>query len=73
MSSEPKPILVSRPRARRLIDVGDTKFSELVKAGKIEMVNVGGRGMVVYASLEKLAEPISTKTRRPCSWMQHWT
>lgn len=49
-----KPILVSGPTARKLIDVGNTKFWDLVKSGQIEMVNVGGRRMVVYASLEKL-------------------
>ena len=51
-----KPLLVSAPRARRILDVGNTKFWELVKAGKIKMADVGGRRMVVYASLEALAQ-----------------
>jgi hypothetical protein len=52
-----KPLLVSAPRARKIIDVGNTKFWELVKEGKIQMADVGGRRMVVYASLEALANP----------------
>jgi hypothetical protein len=51
-----KPLLVSGPKARKIIGVGNTKFWELVKAGKIKMANVGGRRMVVYASLEALAQ-----------------
>jgi hypothetical protein len=52
-----KPLLVSAPRARKIIDVGNTKFWELVKEGLIEMADVGGRRMVVYSSLERLASP----------------
>ena len=52
-----KPLLVSGPHARRILDVGNTKFWALVKAGKITMADVGGRRMVVYASLEALAGP----------------
>ncbi|HUB48342.1 MAG TPA: hypothetical protein VMB73_25480 [Acetobacteraceae bacterium] len=51
-----KPLLVSGPTARRLIGVGNTKFWSLVKAGAIETVEVGGRKMVKYASLERLAQ-----------------
>lgn len=51
-----KPLLVSGPKARKIIGVGNTKFWELVKAGQIKMANVGGRRMVVYASLEALAQ-----------------
>ncbi len=54
---EIKPILVSGPTARRLIGVGNTKFWDLVKTGRIKMTDVGGRRMVIYASLESLAEP----------------
>jgi hypothetical protein len=50
-----RPLLVSAPRARKIIDVGNTKFWELVKTGAIRMIEVGGRRMVVYASLETLA------------------
>ena len=49
-----KPILVSPSTARSLIDVGNTKFWALVKSGAIRTCRVGGRTMVVYASLEEL-------------------
>jgi len=53
---ELKPLLVTGPVARKVIGVGNTKFWELVKAGKIKMTDVGGgRRLVVYASLEALA------------------
>jgi hypothetical protein len=52
-----KPLLVSAPRARKIIDCGNTKFWSLVKDGKIQMAEVGGRRMVVFASLEALAQP----------------
>jgi hypothetical protein len=51
-----EPLLISAPRARKAIDVGNTKFWALVKAGKIQMVSVGSRRMVVYASLKALAQ-----------------
>jgi len=51
-----KPLLVSNTKAKQLIDVGNTKYWELVKAGKIKTVEVGGRSMAVYASLEALAQ-----------------
>lgn len=50
-----KPLLVSGPRARKLLDIGNTKYWDLVKQGVIETVEVGGRKMVVYTSLERLA------------------
>lgn len=51
-----KPLLVSGPKARKLIGCGNTKFWALVKSGKIKMADVGGRRMVVYASLEALTQ-----------------
>jgi hypothetical protein len=56
-STELKPLLVPQPVGRRIIGVGNTKWFELVKAGKIQTVDVGGRKMAVYASLEALASP----------------
>ena len=52
-----KPLLVSNTVAKQLIGVGNTKYWELVKADKIKTVDVGGRRMAVYASLEALANP----------------
>jgi hypothetical protein len=51
-----KPLLVTNSKAKQLIDVGNTKYWELVKAGKIKTVEVGGRSMAVYASLEALTQ-----------------
>jgi len=56
---ELKPLLVSGPVARKIIGVGNTKYWELVKAGRIKLVEVGGRKMAVYASLETLAQPVA--------------
>jgi hypothetical protein len=55
--AETKPLTVSIPRARQILDVGNTKFWELVKADKIKLVEVGRSRMVQYASLEALANP----------------
>jgi hypothetical protein len=53
----PPPLLVSASKAKRLLDVGNTKFRELVKSGVIEMTDSLGRPLVIYASLERLAKP----------------
>jgi hypothetical protein len=55
-----KPLLVSGSNARELLDVGNTKYWALVKSGAIETVEVGGRKMAVYASLERLAQGDTT-------------
>ena len=51
------PLIVSKSTAKRLLDVSDTKFRGLVKAGVIEMTDSLGRPAVIYASLERLAKP----------------
>jgi hypothetical protein len=53
---EMEPLLVSGPVARKLIGVGNTKYWELVRAGKLKLVVVGGRKMVTFASLKELAK-----------------
>ena len=50
-----EPLLVSHPTARRLLDVGRTKYWELVKAGQIETVSLGRRSVAKYSSLKRLA------------------
>ena len=52
-----KPLLVSAPRAREILDVRTTKFWAMVKSGRITMAETGWRRMVVYASLEALTAP----------------
>jgi hypothetical protein len=56
---EMEPLLVTGPVARKLIGVGNTKYWELVKAGKVMLVEVGGRRMATYASLKALAKPVA--------------
>lgn len=51
-----KPLLVTGPTARKLLGVGNTKYWLLIKQGAIETVDLGGRKMVVYSSLERLAQ-----------------
>jgi hypothetical protein len=54
---ELKPVLVKPSTARRLLDVGNTKFWELVKAGKLRMVDTGrGQRQVDYRSIEALRD-----------------
>jgi hypothetical protein len=60
-----KPILVKPATARTALDVGNTKFWELVKAGKIRMVDIGiGYRMVDYRSLEALRDSPTTATEQ---------
>ena len=54
---DPKPLLVTCQTAQHIIGVRNTKFWAMVKEGLIETVPLGGRTMVRYASLERLAEP----------------
>lgn len=57
-TTEPEPILVTKTRAKQLIDVGDTLFTQLVKDGVIKLVSLGAgrREMVDYRSLKALPE-----------------
>lgn len=55
-----EPLLVTGPVARKLIGCGNTKYWQLVKDGKIAVVEVGGRKMATYASLKELATPKAT-------------
>lgn len=52
-----KPLLVSGPRARKLLGIGNTKYWRLVNKGLIETVQVGARKMATYSSIEALARP----------------
>jgi len=55
-----KPITVTVATALAVTGLGRTKFYELVKAGRIKIVSVGRRTLVVYADLERLAETGAT-------------
>lgn len=50
-----EPLVVSHPTARRLLDVGATKYWRLVKAGEIETIELGRRSMAKYASVKRAA------------------
>lgn len=52
-----KPIMVTVPTALAVTGLGRTKFYELVKEGRIRTIAVGRRTLVIFADLEKLAEP----------------
>jgi hypothetical protein len=55
-SKESKPLLVPNPTAMKILGVGNTKYWELVKQQRIKLVQLNGRKMAVYASLEALAD-----------------
>ncbi len=52
-----EPLLVTTRFAKNTLQIGNTKFWQLVKLKKILMADTGGRRMVVYASLKALAQP----------------
>ena len=53
-SSDLKPLAVSFQTARHLSGLGLTTLWALAKAKRIELVRVGRRTLITYASLEKL-------------------
>jgi excisionase family DNA binding protein len=54
-----KPITVTVATALAVTGLGRTKFYELVKEGRIRTIAIGRRTLVVFANLERLAEPAS--------------
>jgi hypothetical protein len=50
-----EPLTVPHPTAQHLLGVGNTKYWELVKTGKVEVVAVGRSSMATYRSLKRLA------------------
>lgn len=52
---ELKPITVTVDTALRISGLGRTKLYQLIGSGEIKTVTVGRRRLVVYASLEDLA------------------
>ena len=51
---EQKPLTVSFQTARQLSGLGLTTLWALAKANRIELVRIGRRTLITYASLEKL-------------------
>ncbi len=56
----PQVLVVTGPQARAMLNVGNTKFFELVKAGKIKRAKLPNR--FTYDSVEELARPQSEST-----------
>lgn len=56
-----KPITVTVTTTLAITGLGRTKFYELVKEGRIRTVAIGRRTLVVFADLEKLAEPAADR------------
>lgn len=56
MVSNIKPLLVPLNDGFRVIGVGRTKGYQLIDEGKIQMVKVGKKSLVVVASLEAFAD-----------------
>ena len=54
MGSDLKPLAVSFQTARHLSGLGLTTLWALAKTKRIELVRVGRRTLITYASLEKL-------------------
>ncbi len=54
-----RPLVVAGPTARKLLSIGNTKYWELVRAGKIEMADIGGRRMPTVENIERLAKPVN--------------
>jgi len=59
---EIEPILVTVRTACRLVGLGPTKLYELLNAGAIESTKIGGKRLLVYASLKKLAANTAAST-----------
>jgi len=53
-TTDPKPITISFQTARKLSGLGLTKLWALAKANRLELVRVGRRTLIKFASLEKL-------------------
>jgi len=49
-----QPIFVSVREGEKAINLGHTKFYELIKTGRIKTVKIGTRTLVVYSSLMEL-------------------
>jgi excisionase family DNA binding protein len=52
-----RPLTVTVSTAKKISGLGNTTIWALIKARKLESINVGRRRLIVYASLEKLLLP----------------
>ena len=56
-STEPKPIAVTVPTARKISGLGNSTIWKLIAEGRLDTVRIGRRRLVLYRSLEKLLSP----------------
>jgi len=49
-----RPLTISFPSAKKISGLGLTTLWKLAKEGRIEVVHVGRRALIIYTSLEKL-------------------
>jgi excisionase family DNA binding protein len=56
-----KPLAVTVRTACQLLGVGNTTVWALIKAGRIQTIRIGRRRLVIYSSLELLAEQTEAK------------
>ena len=54
-SNKPKPITVTVNKSLELTGLGRTKLYELINQKRIKTITIGKRRLVVYSSLEELA------------------
>jgi hypothetical protein len=54
--NNPRKLLHNKTSAREVLDVGATKLNELIAAGLLETVSVGGCVRITDESLQKLAK-----------------
>ena len=52
-----KPLAVSVKNACQLLGVGNTTIWGLIKDGRVKTVSIGRRRLVIYSSLEYVADP----------------
>lgn len=56
-----EPLFVTLRTGSRITGLGHTKLYELLDAGAIESVKVGGRRLIKYESLKKIGTPVPAK------------
>jgi excisionase family DNA binding protein len=52
-----EPLLVTVAQAKHVTNVGHTKLYELIKQKRLEVVKIGKRTMITFASIKRLAQP----------------
>jgi hypothetical protein len=56
--AEAQPLVYGRADAQRIIQVGPTKFYELVKAGSLDARKIGSKTVVTAASIRRFVDSL---------------